>query len=342
MHRRLCLALLIPIVTAGLLAQERRGRRSEPPKLEHLTFTTGKFESKALGREAQYGVYLPKDYADEANAKTRYPLVLWLHGMYEDHNRFGNRGGAAVLDRMIGSGQFPKAVFVTANGDRASFYVDGKESGAYETLIVEDLLAHVEQEYRLEPAREQRAIMGVSMGGYGALKIALRHPTRFGVVATHSAAVFARDPQDLPANFQRVLASNRSGISKIFGDPVDMELWRANNIYELADAIDPDELRTLKIYFDCGDRDRLGFDQPNQELHDLLRKRRIPHEWRLIEGGGHGWDNCVQALEDSLPFVAAAFAAQRGAAGLGGLLGGNEPEPAEPAKEPVPAGGGRK
>jgi S-formylglutathione hydrolase FrmB len=343
MHRtRLLALLLVPWLAPVLEAQRERRRNEPPPKLEHLTYEVKELDSKALGRKVPYGVYLPLDYAAKENAETRYPLVVWLHGMWENHDRFGARGGAAVLDKLVGDGRFPKAIFVTANGDRASFYVNGKETGKYEDLIVEDLLGAVTAAYRIDAAREQRAIMGISMGGYGALKIALRHPELFGIVATHSAAIFARDPKDLPPNFQRSLASDRGGISGIFGDPVDLELWRANNVFVLIDEADADTLKSLKIYFDCGDRDRLGFDVPNLALHELLNERRIPHEWRLIEGGGHGWDNAVQALDDSLLFVSAAWAAQRGAAGLGGLLGGDRPEGAAPRKEPLPAGAGKK
>ena len=86
---------------------------------------------------------------------------------------------------------------MTANGSRSSFYINGKKTGKYEDLIAKDLIQHVNATYRVETDRAQRALMGVSMGGFGALKIALRFPKLFGVVAAHSAALLPADSENL-------------------------------------------------------------------------------------------------------------------------------------------------
>src|SRR5688572_3545548 len=68
---------------------EKGGKRdSAPVELANFTFQTRSFKSEALGRDVPYGIYLPKGYDDETKAKTTYPLVIWLHGMREDHTRF--------------------------------------------------------------------------------------------------------------------------------------------------------------------------------------------------------------------------------------------------------------
>lgn len=315
-----CCLLCLP-----LHAQDRRGRRSTPPPpIENGTFETDTFECEAVGR-SEYGVYLPKGYGDEENADKRYPLVVWLHGLNEDHRRFQGRGGAAILDKMIGDGELPEMILVTANG-RSSFYINAGEGKEYEDLIATDLLEHIEKTYRVAPGRDQRALMGVSMGGYGALKIAFKHPQIFGVVAAHSAAILPRDPAVLEEQFPWLSGRGARMMEAMFGDPLDPKKWEAENVLVLGDSLEPAELSGLKIYFDCGDKDRYGFDKPNLELHEVLEKDKITHTWRLVEDGNHGWQSRYNqnALPYSLKFVAAAFAAGKGATGLDGLLRGGD------------------
>lgn len=315
-------ALVCCLLALPLAAQRGREAR-RPPVLEHGTFEVERFESEAIGGKAEYGVYLPKGYEDEGNADRSYPLVIWLHGLNEDHQRFHRRGGAAVLDKLIGEGDFPEVIFVTANGGRR-FYINGGEKNDYEDLITVDLSEHVEKTYRVAKGRHQRALMGVSMGGYGALKIAFKHPQMFGVVAAHSAAVMPRDPALLEEKFpwlKRWGGGQRLARS-LFGDPLDQERWDAENLLVLGENLDPAELAGLKIYLDCGDEDRYGFAEPNDELHGILGEKKIRHTWRLVEGGNHGWRSGYNqsALPHSLKFVAAAWAAGKGTSGLDGLF----------------------
>jgi S-formylglutathione hydrolase FrmB len=342
--------LLVPSLTAALAAlalstdagaQRRNREAAAPQKLEHLTYEQERFDSPALGgARSTYGVFLPVGYEDEENAATRYPLVIWLHGMWEDHDRFLQRGGAQVLDQMVGSGSIPPLVLVCANGDRSSFWTNAPRAGAaFEDLVTKDLLSHLEATYRIRTDRAGRAITGVSMGGYGAMKIALKDPSRFGVVATHSAAILPPELDRLVEEFPFVSGRGAALLAAIFGDPVDEERYRAENVLALAASIDPERLAGLKIYFDCGDQDRYGFHRTNQALHDLLDAREIPHVWRLVEGGGHSWGAgfTQEALTHSLRFVAQAFAAESAKAGLGGLLapGVETAETGRPA-EPIP------
>lgn len=339
------LAALLALAAALPAQGERKGRRRAPPPLprfEHCTFRTASFTSSALGREARYGIFLPRDYDAKENARRRYPVVIWLHGMFEDHERFARRGGGVVLDRMLGEGSFPEAIFVCPDGGRTKFWVNGLRSGRYEDYVVRDLLAHLRETYRVDDRREARAIMGVSMGGYGALGIAFHHPRQFVAVAAHSAAIFPPDPENLPPRFQRALSTwgRRLGLDEVFGNPPDKRLWQRNNPLWLAATLEPERLEGLAIYFDCGTRDRYGFDEPNRELHRILERRRIPHTFRLVEDGQHGWRSGYNRaqLPHSLAFVAAALGAARGRAGLEGLLGSPKAEPprsgGERAKKP--------
>ena len=312
---------------AALPAQGRgdRNRSRSAPELENFSYETRTFESKALGgEEASYGIFVPKGYADEANAETRYPLVIWLHGMFEDKNRFMSRGGAEVLDAMVGEGGIPPMLFVCAEGNRSSFWTNAvAKDQNYEDLVTVDLLAELQENWRVAPQRAQRAIMGVSMGGYGALKIALKHPELFGVVAVHSSAILTEDPDDLAEQFPWLRSRGGQLLASIFGEPVDVEKFKAENVLSLVKGIEIEKLAGLKIYFDAGTKDRYSFHLTNAILHEALDERKIGHTWRLVEGGGHSWgEGATQnALPHSLGFVAAQFAVGRAGKGLGGLFG---------------------
>ena len=292
----------------------RRERREQPTvELKNLTFTTEKLKSTAVAQEIEFGVYLPKDYATDANKGRKWPLVIWLHGMFEDHMRFHSRGGAEVLDQCIGDGKLPPCVFVTANGGRTSMYVNRKDQ-RWEDLITQDLLDHVTKNWNVADGREQRAIMGVSMGGMAALRIAFTKPELFGAVGAHSSAVFAEDPDQLPERMKGM--ASRMGLDEVFGNPIQKEPWQKANPLCLANAIDPKVLATLRIYFDAGSADRYGFAAGNELLHAALDKHKVEHTWRLIDGGGHSWGAGFQdqTLPYSFAMVGAMFAGKKAGA----------------------------
>lgn len=298
--------LLIPLATLILVSAasgQRRGRRDRSPReMQHFSYEEERFQSDAVDRRMSYGVYLPKGYDDEGNASKRWPLVIWMHGMWEDHNRFHSRGGAEMLDQAITEGWLPPCVFITANGGRSSMYMNRGEE-RWQDLISDDLLTHVSETYRVATARDERALMGVSMGGMGALRITFTEPDLFGAVAVHSSAVFAEDPDDMPSRLKSF--AGRLG----FGDPIDEKIWKTVNPTCIAAKLEKDDLKGLRIYFDAGDQDRYGFDSGNRLLHACLKEREIPHQWRLINGGGHSWGDRFQlkTLPTSFAFVGKMF-----------------------------------
>jgi S-formylglutathione hydrolase FrmB len=297
----------VVILIATCLSPAQDGERGDRPRrnrreaaaieLQHFTFREATFRSAAVDREVAYGVYLPRGYDDAANVTQQWPLVLWLHGMHEDHLRFHERGGAPMLDRAVADGKLPPCVFVTPNGGRTSMYFNRKDQ-RWEDLITKDLLAHLEATYRVRKEREQRAILGVSMGGMAALRIAFTQPALFGAVGAHSSAVFAEDPDQLPERLKGY--AKRLGLDEVFGDPIQKEPWQRANPLCIALQLDPKALQGLRIYFDAGTEDRYGFQAGNQLLHEALARRGIEHTWRLIEGGGHSWGSNFE--DQTLPF----------------------------------------
>lgn len=330
---------LLPAQEGDRGDRARRGRRDTAAvELQNFDFREAKFHSEAVDRDVPYGIYLPKGYDDAANQDTKWPLVIWLHGMHEDHLRFHERGGAPMLDRAVTDGKLPPCIFVTPNGGRVSMYFNRKDE-RWEDLITKDLLAHLDATYRVRKEREERAIMGVSMGGMAALRIAFTQPDLFGVVAAHSSAVFAEDPEQIPERLKGY--AKRLGLDEVFGDPIQKEPWQKANPLCIALQLEPKALHGLRIYFDAGTEDRYGFAAGNQLLHEALEKKGVPHTWRLIPGGGHSWGSNFegQTLPFSFAAVGEAFAAgaARGRAlqGLGGSTDGTDGEPGD-GGEPKP------
>ena len=298
------------LIFSTLLPGQRRGRNQAPAKLENFTFAEKRFDSQAVEQKMPYGLFLPKGYDDDANKDKEWPVVIWLHGMWEDHRRFYSRGGATALDKAVSDGILPPCIFVTANGGRTTMYVN-REDERWEDLISKDLVKHIDEEYRASKDRDQRAIMGISMGGMAALRIALRQPDLFGAVGAHSSAVFAADPKDLPPRLKQF--AKQLGLDEVFGDPIKKEPWQRANPVCIAERCDPKDLASLRIYFDAGSEDRYSFHKGNELLHKALDKKGIEHTWRLIEGGGHSWRDGVQrrALPHSLAFVGAMFRGEK-------------------------------
>ena len=148
-----------------------------PPAAAAHGVTHGTFESRSMGREVGYTIYLPPGYAEDGEP---YPVVYWLHG------RGGNEGDvrpAAALDRAIASGASGPVVLVTANGGIASGYIDNPATGVMgESVVIGELIPHIEADYHVSTVREGRGIGGFSMGGGGAVRLAIRHSRSFGAV----------------------------------------------------------------------------------------------------------------------------------------------------------------
>jgi enterochelin esterase family protein len=155
----------------------------------------------------------------------------------------------------------------------------------------------MEKHFRLLSVRSARAITGVSMGGYGALRFAFKYPQMFGSASAHMPALMEELPHtsgDLPLTVF---------IGSAFGRPADEAFWKANTPFAFARTTN---LRGLKIYFDCGDHDDYGFDAGSRELDKLLTARHIPHTFQIFPGR-HDALFVAQHLPESLEFDSRAL-----------------------------------
>lgn len=249
------------------------------------------FASAALGREVRYVVDVPPSY--DAAPGRRYPVVFALHGLFEGPGFWEGRGLAAILAELRAKG-LPEFLVVAVDGGN-SFFVNAK-GGRYQDLLEQDLLAHVEATYRVARGRAGRALLGISMGGYGALNIAFKDPALVAAVATHSAMLL----EQVPSADQGARRGQMAAFFNVFGDPIDLELWRANDPLARARSLDPKAAPAL--YLDCGAEDRYGLANGHRDLHKLLEDRGVPHTFELPPGD-HGYEFVRARIEKSLRFL---------------------------------------
>jgi len=256
---------------------------------------TASFKSAALGRDVAYVVDLPPSYGQGDRA---YPVVIALHGLFESSAFWERRGLAPILADLRQRGEVPEFLVVAVDGGN-SFFVNGPD-GRYQDLLTQDLLAHVASTYRVKPGREGRALLGISMGGYAALRIAFQQPDVFRAVATHSAMLLEKppSPQDGAGRW------HMAAFQKVFGDPIDTARWAEADPLLAAKRVDPRAAPAL--YLDCGKQDRFGLSVGNEDLDKTLTARGIAHTFSL-EPGDHGYEFVRSVLARSLNFIGSAL-----------------------------------
>ena len=240
-------------------------------------------------------VALPADYVTATPA--RYPTLYFLHGLFENERSWAERGGQQVLEDLVNQGAVGGFLVILPDGGK-TFYINSLDSRErYEDFFIQELIPAIDRKYRTIAAPAARGISGTSMGGYGALHLAMRHPDIFGSASAHSAALLPKIPNPIPSEgrwgfYARVLQGP-------FGSPLSEAYWEANSPLALAEH--PESFSHLKLYFDCGDHDRYGFEEGAQLLHQKLVAKKFPHDFAL-RPGDHGWSYLAQYLRFSLIF----------------------------------------
>jgi len=259
-------------------------------------------KSRIMNKDVAYTVYLPYDY--ETSNRT-YPVVYLLHGYTDDNTgwlQFGEINRYA--DKAIAEGIIPPMIIVMPNGD-SSWYInsyDGKEN--YEDFFVKEFMPTVEKEYRIKAEKKYRGIAGLSMGGYGTLILSLKHPELFSAAAPLSAAVFDDEIMSTTADnryeavFGQLYGRGLQGKDRLNTN------WYANSVLKIVETKTADELKKVRYWIDCGDDD--GLTKGNCLLHLALVDNKVPHEYR-IRDGGHSWTYWRTGITDALKFIGDSF-----------------------------------
>lgn len=310
-------AVLVWLALSAAAQQGEERRRADLSPIElaggsRIEFKS--FNSESLGQEQPYSIFFPPSYSRE---KKEYPVIYFLHGLNNDHtswtvDRYGSL--QEKLEQMIEKKEVPEFLLVSPKGDN-SFYTNYVNGGKkYEDYLTKDLLQHIESTYRAQKGRKNRAIAGTSMGGYGALKAAFKHPDLYAATAGHSPIIFlGKNPLDVlePARNSRMFQYFSSMLGAIYGDPIDQAHWDQNNLLLLGKQ---NHLQDLKILFDYGTGDRynqsIRLGEGLKELDRVLTEAKVEHVFREYPNEPHGWVLVNNHIHESVPFLTQTFKKQ--------------------------------
>jgi S-formylglutathione hydrolase FrmB len=268
-------------------------------------------DSRILKRPVRYCVQLPANYATAKDAHgqiARYPVLYFLHGLGDNEQTLFKTGGWTLIEDLRERQKIGNFLIVAPEG-RTSFYInsaDGKDR--YSDFFLQEFIAFIEKKYRVKPGRTGRAIGGISMGGFGALRMAFAYPQLFSSVSAQSAALILVSPQNINAAARSGSPVVRA-LTGVFGNPIDAAHWQANNPFVLAKR-NRELLRKLAIYFNCGQNDDYGFEKGAAALDKQLTEAHIPHEYHLYSGD-HSLTYFLSHLGETMEFHSRAFAGQR-------------------------------
>jgi S-formylglutathione hydrolase FrmB len=255
----------------------------------------GAMTSKYVPGRVGFCAMLPPSY--DANPARRFPVLYFLHGLGGDQSFLASSGASSAIEDAWAQKRLGEFVIITPQAEN-SFYINSRDGHIlYEDFFIREFVPQMERRFRVSNNRSGRAIEGVSMGGYGALRFAFKYPQMFVSVAAHMPALL----QQLPRGAASTGLTGFLGAA--FGSPLNERFWQENTPFVFARRAN---LQPLKIYFDCGDHDMYGFDAGARQLDRLLTERHVAHEAHIYPGG-HNWQYVSEHLDQSLAFQSRAF-----------------------------------
>lgn len=254
-----------------------------------------KMESKLLGAEKEYSIYLPDGY-DKSDRS--YPVLYLLHGANGTHTSWPTSGNAKrIIDGVIKEGRSVPMVIVMPDASGEGKDHNGLNFGyfdqtnwPYERFFIEEFIPYIERTYRIKADQRTRAIAGLSMGGYGTMFYTMRHPELFSSACPISARM-SGTPYNKNHSYTDEYITTLDSLAGV----------------KIAQSLSDEQvaaLRKVRLRVDCGDDDYL-FDG-NIDFVRALRSHKIPVELR-VRDGGHSWIYWQTALPDILTYVSIGF-----------------------------------
>ena len=236
-------------------------------------------KSEILGRSVRYCAFLPASFDQDKTKK--YPVLYYLHGMGDNEQSLLNLGGWDMIEELRRQGKAGDFIVLAPAGGHG-FYINSADGKLrYEDFLMKEFIPQLEKKYRGEGTRASRGITGISMGGYGSLRLAFKYPNEFAAVSAQMPALVA----DIPENFNAGgPGSPSSMMGDVFGSPFNRAYFERNNVFAFAKNDPAAELKRLKIYFDVGNNDDYGFERGAEQLHQLLNSRGVPNEFHVYPG----------------------------------------------------------
>lgn len=300
-------ALAFAAATANAAAMQSQSPVSDPDAVMRLEWEIGpwdtlwktaNFESRIVGEKVGYYLYLPPGY--DSDAGRRYPILLWLHGAYGRPHEASPI--IARLDKAIRNGAAPPMIVVSAlDPTGLGMWTDSKNGRLpMESLIIKELIPHIDKSYRTLATAKGRAIEGFSMGGYGAAYLGFKYPDLFSSVSMLAAALHR--PETLKERRAAIFAN-------VFGDDLDYARARSPWLWAQKNAEQIRKKQRVRLYVGAEDA-LLEWDQ---EFHILMAKRKIAHEWGVVPNSAHDIGALMRNWEgDYFEFYRDAFGMQAG------------------------------
>jgi putative tributyrin esterase len=275
----LLLVVLLPLAYAQTTVRPFAAGLSQAKASQtNPRFLTIRFESKLVGKTLPYNVVLPVNYDKPAARSKRYPVLYLLHGL------FGHYDNWITRTKLSDYAANYSMIIVTPEGNDG-WYTDSASvpTDKYETYVMQELIPDVRGRYRTIETRDGRAIAGLSMGGYGALKFGIKHPESFIFAGSMSGALGAAAWTETDLRGFEIIWKT---LLPIFG-PENSEIRQANDLNKLYSEVPASRVAALPyLYLDCGTEDPLL--SSNRSLAAVLFERKIPHEYRELPGT-HAW-----------------------------------------------------
>ncbi len=267
MKKRLTLWLVAALLVAASFGSAAAAVRSEV--LTH--------QSAALGREQKFQIFYPQLF----NPNRKYPVLYLLHGAGGSYNQWASRGTLGeILERY-------EMFVVLPDGDKTSWYVDSPTTDSkYESYIIRDLIPYIDRKFPTVSDRKYRAISGLSMGGHGAITLAIKHPDLFASASSLSGIMdIVRHP-------------NEWGIAARLGSrDENLSLWKANCALNLLESWQGNP--PVALFTSCGVDDFAL--QENRDFAHKMEELKIPHLY-VEHPGAHTMDYWLGHIEEHLLF----------------------------------------
>lgn len=276
--------VIIILLICSLLGCQVSTKKNAPEegktKLEAGQITKVTLDSKALNKEMELNVYLPKGYGDHE----KYPVLYMIHGYTGDEDTW--MPGLKLdkkAEELIEANKIRPMIIVTpdiensygVNTSKQYRQLGGQDrnfnmsEGLFEDYLIKDVIPFIDANYSTLASKEGRFIGGMSMGGFAALHLAFSYPDMFSKVGGHSPALFL---DYVPAYLNDLLY------------PSESKRRERDPIYIAQDK----DLSSLKVYLDCGDKDELKFYEGCDKLFEILQDKGVASEYHLNPGGHTG------------------------------------------------------
>lgn len=266
------------ILSVFILSQNGQAQESQ-------MFNDLSVRSKILKKEIGFGIYLPPNYE---HSELSYPVLYLLHGGggtegTQRHQRLIREFKLKeTLDKAISEDSISPMIVVIPDAGMSYYMNSANEDYRYEDYFINELIPHIEHNYRSKTGKDFRGISGFSMGGYGSLLYGLHHPDKFSAVAAIGPAIRTdNEIREMP--HEQFLRRYQSAVGPLHkGDERITRFWHSNSILHLIQNLPEGQETQVKIQIVIGDEDYLYTG--NSELHELMKKKNIPHEYWVVEG----------------------------------------------------------